>query len=161
MVAVALIRFGSLSLGRAQKRWGSAGRARSDDANSRKNHCASDFLIATPQGQIDFPSSKRLLFEVASASADLVAQNILLDMRNAHSELSATELWKLAAEPGRRHSQFSGKIAVLCRLTGTSQAAFFALCAENRGLPVRAFASFEQAVEWLIADGSRLLADIG
>jgi hypothetical protein len=122
---------------------------------------ANDFLIATPQGQIDFESSKRILLKVASASANQVAHEILLDMRNAQSVLSATDLWHLASELSRRHALFRGKIAVLCRLSGTNQATFFALCAQNRGFPVRAFTSFEEAVEWLIADGFQRLEEIG
>ena len=111
----------------------------------------SDFLIATPTGQIDFENSKRLLMTVASATATLDAHEILLDMRHARSELSASDLWHLAAELSRCPDAFPGKIAVVCRHSG--QAAFFALCAQNRGFPVNAFTSFEDAVEWFSADG--------
>jgi hypothetical protein len=121
---------------------------------------AADFLIATPEGQIDFEKSKQLLLQVASASATLVAPEILLDVRHAQSELSATDLWHLAAELSYRRTAFRGKIAVLCRATATSQATFFTLCAQNRGYPVRAFTSFEDAVTWLIADGPHLAEDI-
>jgi hypothetical protein len=93
---------------------------------------ATDFLIATPKGQVDFETSKRLLVTVASASATLLAHEILLDMRSAQSELSATDLWHLAAELSRRRTAFPGKIAVLCGLNGSGQAAFFALCAQNK-----------------------------
>jgi hypothetical protein len=122
---------------------------------------ATEFLIATPQGQVDFEKSKRLLTTITSASADLVAHEILLDMRGAQPDLSATDLWHLAAELSRRPTAFPGKIAVLCPLSGSGQASFFALCAQNRGLPVRAFTSFEDAVEWLIADGTQLMEDLG
>jgi hypothetical protein len=121
---------------------------------------ASDFLVVTPKGQVDFEKSKRLLMTIGSASATLVAHEILLDMRSAQSELSATDLWHLAAELSRRRRAFPGKIAVLCRFSGSGQAAFFALCAQNRGFPVSAFTSFEDAVEWLSADGPRLQEDL-
>jgi hypothetical protein len=122
---------------------------------------ASDFLVATPHGQVDFERSKRILLKIAAASASLVAHEILLDVRDAQIELSAGDLWYLAAELGYPHMPFRGKIAVLCSLAGSDQADFFALCAQNRGFRVRAFTSFEEAVEWLIADGSHLLEHIG
>jgi hypothetical protein len=118
---------------------------------------ATDFLIATPQGQIDYENSKHLLLRIASAPANLVAHEILLDMREMQSDLLATDLWRLAAALSRRHTAFPGKIAVLCRLRGSCQAAFFALCAQNRGFSVNAFTSFEDAFDWLTADRSETL----
>ena len=114
---------------------------------------ATDFLIATPKGQVDFENSKRLLMTIASGSVSLVANEILLDMRSAQSELSAADLWDLAAQLSRRRTAFPGKIAVLCSLRISAQAAFFALCAQNRGFPVSAFTTFEDAIKWLSADG--------
>ena len=114
---------------------------------------ASDFVVATAKGQIDFEQSKQLLATVASASAKLDAHDVLLDMRGAEAQLSATELWHLAAElGGGSRATPLGKIAVVCRLSQTSRAAFFALCAQNRGLPVSEFSTFEEAVDWLSAD---------
>jgi hypothetical protein len=68
---------------------------------------------------------------------------------------SPTDLWHLAAGLSRRHTAFPGKIAVLCRLSGSGQGAFFALCAQNRGFSVNAFTSFEDAFDWLTADRSQ------
>jgi hypothetical protein len=121
---------------------------------------ATDFLVATPKGQVDFESSKRLLTTIASASASLVAHEVLLDMRSAQPKLSATDLWYLAVELGNQRTAFAGKIAVVCSLSGAGRAAFFALCAQNRGFPVGAFTSFEEAVEWLSADGPKLVEQI-
>jgi hypothetical protein len=39
---------------------------------------------------------------------------------------------------------------VLCPLERFDHSRFFALCAENRGFDVRAFVSYEDAMEWLI-----------
>jgi len=41
---------------------------------------------------------------------------------------------------------------VLCPLEKFDRARFFAMCAENRGFNMRAFADYEQAMEWLMAD---------
>jgi hypothetical protein len=110
---------------------------------------ATDFMVATAKGRVDFEQSRRLLSTVASASTEVPAQGILLDMRGADAQLSATQLWRLAAELGSSQEMPSGKIAVVCRLSQTSRAAFFALCAQNRGLPVNEFSTFEDAVKWL------------
>ncbi len=121
---------------------------------------ASEFLIATPKGHIDFAKSKRLLMSVAPAAATLVAHEILLDMRSAQSKLSATDLWNLARALSRHRVAFSGRIAVLCRSSGAGRAAFCALCAQNRGFPVSAFTSFEDAIEWLSASAPIIIEEI-
>lgn len=64
--------------------------------------------------------------------------------------MSIGDLWYLAAEVSKLRQAFSGRTAVLCPLDEFDSAGFFALCAQNRGLQVRAFASFEDAMEWLI-----------
>lgn len=68
--------------------------------------------------------------------------------------MSVIDLWYLAAELSNLHKAFSRKTAVLCPLEQFDHAGFFALCAQNRGLQVRAFTSFEDAIEWLIAKGT-------
>jgi hypothetical protein len=121
---------------------------------------AGDFLIATPQGQLDFEKSRKLLDSLASASSSLVTHEILLDMRHTQLALTATELWQLAAGLSRRRTTFSGKVAVLARSPVAGRAAFFALCAQNRGFPVSAFTSFEEAVNWLVAQGPQQFREI-
>jgi hypothetical protein len=115
---------------------------------------AHNFIKTTPEGQLDFEKSKKLLMEIASASARLVDYEIILDTRKAESVMSASQLWFLAAELIKFRKTFSRKTAVLCPLERFDQAEFFALCAKNRGLQVRAFTSFEDAIEWLTANGT-------
>ena len=121
---------------------------------------ATDFVLATPEGQLDLERSEKLLTSLASASELLVAHEVLLDMRGAQVALSATDLWKLAAAISRRHTTFPGRVAVLCLPNRVGRAEFFALCAQNRGFPVGAFTTFEGAVEWLSADAPRFREDI-
>jgi hypothetical protein len=59
---------------------------------------AHDFIKATPEGLLDLAKSKKLLIEIASASAPLGKYEIVLDTRKAQSEMSATDLWYLAAD---------------------------------------------------------------
>jgi hypothetical protein len=118
---------------------------------------ATDLLIATVQGQMDFENSKQLIETLASATNSCPGQAILLDLRNANSGLSSFDLWKLAAELKQSSGDIPGKIAVVCRMNSSSQAAFFALCAQNRGILVNAFVSFEDAVQWLTTNEQRPL----
>lgn len=115
---------------------------------------AHDFVRATAEGKLDFETSKKALIEVASATAHLVDYEILLDTRRAHSRMSATDLWYLAAELSKLRESFSRKTAVLCPIEDFDDAAFFELCARNRGLRVRAFTSFEDAINWLSGTAS-------
>ena len=99
-------------------------------ANIRIIH-AHDFIKATPEGQLDFEKSKKLLMEIASASAHLVDHEVILDTRKAQSIMSATDLWHLAAELSKFRKAFSRKTAVLCPLEEFDYATFFALCAKT------------------------------
>jgi hypothetical protein len=112
---------------------------------------AQDFIRATPDGQIDLEKAKKGLIDIAAAAAPLGDHRILVDTRHAQVAMSITDLWYLASELSNASKTFSRKTAVLCPLEGFDKAGFFALCAQNRGFPVKAFASFEDAIEWLIA----------
>jgi hypothetical protein len=123
-------------------------------ANIRIIH-AHEFMKASPEGKLNLEESKKLLIEIASASAPLADYDIILDTRKAHSGMSATDLWHLAAELSTHFSATFSKTqrtAILCSVERFDHATFFALCARNRGFRVRAFTAFEEAYEWLTAD---------
>ena len=111
---------------------------------------ARDFVKATPEGAFDFEKTKEFLIAVAAASNALNDHEILIDTRKTDAEMTPSELWHLAAELESRRRAFAGKTAVLCPAGKFDQAGFFALCAQNRGFQVRAFSSFEPAIEWLM-----------
>jgi hypothetical protein len=114
-----------------------------------------EFIRATPEGQLDLEKSQKLLREIASASAHLVDYQIIMDIRKAQMEMSATDLSYLASELSKlREAFFPNKMAVICPLERFDRAGFFEICATNRGFRVRAFTSFEDAIEWLIANGT-------
>ena len=115
---------------------------------------AHDFVRATEDGQIDFEKSRKLLGEVAEAAAALVDYEIILDTRKAQGKLSVTDLWYLAAELSNLGKAVHRKTAVLCPLEHFDSAKFFELCAQNRGLRVSAFTSYEEAMEWLMSSGT-------
>jgi hypothetical protein len=113
---------------------------------------AHDFIKATLDGQLDLERAKEALLEIASASSALAEYEIILDTRKAESGMSIFDLWYLALELEKFRKTFFRKTAVLCPLEGFDSAEFFALCAKNRNLQIRAFTSFEEAIEWLVAN---------
>jgi uncharacterized protein YfkK (UPF0435 family) len=112
-----------------------------------------EFLKVSADGQLDLEGSKELLLEIASASsAHLADHEIIIDIRKMQSKFSTTDLWYLAAELGNLRKNFSRKTALVCLREDFDSAGFFALCAQNRGLQVMAFTSYEEAIEWLGAE---------
>jgi len=113
---------------------------------------ARDFVRATPEGQLDLETSKTALANIVSISAALTDYHVLLDTRKSNVVMSVTDLWYLAEALSTLGGAFNTKTAVLCPTERFDSAEFFALCAQNRGLRVQAFRSFEDAIEWFIAD---------
>lgn len=114
-----------------------------------RNIQAHEFIKTTPEGELDVEASKKLLVEIASASAPSGDYEILLDTRGAHSELSAEDLWDLAAELHKYRETLSRKAAVLVPPERLDHAEYFARCAQDRGFQVSAFTSLGDAVAWL------------
>ena len=111
---------------------------------------ARDFVRAAPQGQVYLDEAERLLGDIASAGAGLDGFHVLVDTRRVSAGLSATELWYLADKLARLRRDERRRIAILCPQERFDHSRFFALCAENRGLNVAAFTSYEDAMEWLL-----------
>lgn len=108
-----------------------------------------DFIRVTATGEFDFDATRKALLEVALTVAPLSSYVVLVDTRKAHTQLSDPQLWTLAKEVEQHPAAFGRKTAILCRPERVESAEFFALCAENRGAPVRVFTSFEVAMDWL------------
>jgi hypothetical protein len=80
----------------------------------------------------------------------LADYEIIIDVRNAEVKLTTTDLWYLADELLNFYNTFSRrKTAIVASPEGFDREEFFALCAQNRGFPVMAFTSFEDAFDWL------------
>jgi len=110
---------------------------------------AHDFIKVTPDGELDFEESEKLLKEIASIITPGDDYMILLDTRRVHSVLLPEQLWYLALEISKAGEKFRKKTAVVCANERFKDAQFLELCAENRGLQVHAFTSYELAIEWL------------
>jgi hypothetical protein len=110
---------------------------------------ARDFICVKPDGVIDLEESEQVLREVVAASNSLEHFDILVDTRDASSTLSAGDLWYLADRLARYPRTFAGKTAILCPTERFDHASFFALCAGNKDIDMRAFTSYEEAMKWL------------
>lgn len=111
---------------------------------------AKDFVKMTPRGEFDFDSTRDLMIKAISVESKASELEILFDFRKACAELTTTDIWYLAEALDKNRALFHEKIAILI---GPNQnfdnAKFFELCATNRGLEVRAFTSYEEAINWL------------
>ena len=110
---------------------------------------AKDFITMTGQGTLPFEEFKKALVDVATAAGPLTDYEILFDTRKVSSHLTITQLGELAVELATLGAAFGHKTAVLCPPERSADAEFFALCAQKRGLQVRGFISFEDAMTWL------------
>jgi hypothetical protein len=113
---------------------------------------ARDFVSAKPDGVLNLEESEQLLRDVVGVSDGLDEFDILVDTREAASLLSATDLWFLADRLGKHPKTFAGRTAILCPSERFDHASFFALCAENKGIDMQAFTSYEDAMKWLTGD---------
>jgi len=111
-----------------------------------------EFIKATIEGRLDVEETKKMFLEIVSASEPLDNYEIILDVRKAHLEMSAADLWYLASELSKYRKIFTRKTAILCPFEQYKfdQAGFLALCSQNRGLDVCAFTSYGDAMKWLI-----------
>jgi len=109
-----------------------------------------DFLRARPDGQIDLETSQHMLSELAAASAELEQFHVLIDIRNVTGRLSADELHELASALPSFGETFLSRTAVLCPRDRFDNARFFSLLAASHGFrQLRAFLTYEDAMEWL------------
>ena len=110
---------------------------------------ARDFLSAKPDGEIDVRESLRLLREVVDALEHTAAFDVLVDTRRAISNLTAAQLWYLADAAAQHPRLHTCRISILCPEERFDHASFYALCAERKGIDMRAFVSYEDAMTWL------------
>jgi hypothetical protein len=110
---------------------------------------ARDFISAKHDGVLNLEESEQLLREVMGISEPLDEFDILVDTREAASQLSATDLWYLADRLGHFPKLHTARTAILCPSERLDHASFFALCAESKGINMQAFTSYEEAMVWL------------
>jgi hypothetical protein len=115
---------------------------------------ARDFISARPGGVLDLHASESLLHTIMQSASALDSFQVLLDTRRALGVLSTTDLWYLSQKLAQDGTWGAHKTAVLVPHDRFDHAQFFTMCAEGRGLNVRAFLAYEDAMEWLLDDRS-------
>lgn len=112
---------------------------------------SSDFLRARTDGRVDLDAGKQLLAGLADAAAALEQYQVLIDIRNAVGRLSPDELHELAGTLINFRNTFLHRTAVLCPRERFDNARFFSMLAASYGFGrIRAFLSYEDAMEWLL-----------
>ena len=109
-----------------------------------------DFIITTATGTLDFAASKQALLDILSHIKQPGEYDVLVDTREAESLLSINNLYQLgealASAPMLRRS----RICLLAPTGDIDKVDFFETVAANRGVQIKAFTDFEQAIAWLV-----------
>jgi hypothetical protein len=116
---------------------------------------AKDFIKAKPTGEIDLDESKKVLGQIAQMEELIGDHELLLDLREVHSNLNHADLHELILELGRHKEAFRSKIAVIARDDEQfNKAVFLEMCANIDGFTVTAFTDYEKAISWLQSNDS-------
>ena len=109
-----------------------------------------DFVRADVDGHFDLKRSQELLKELAGFTRENPTQHILLDGREATSDLTTVDIFNLVSSLFEAGVGVRNKLALLNRPKDDfDRAAFLELCARNRGFNISAFRDFEAALAWL------------
>ncbi len=115
----------------------------------------SDFLRSDMHGHVDLEGCKLALQDIARACKDHDQHHVLIDTRDARTNLSVLEVWDIACSLEQIGIGRKNRIAILnAPKDDFDRAAFLETCAANRGFQIRAFREFEKAFYWLAYDGS-------
>jgi DNA polymerase III delta prime subunit len=109
---------------------------------------AKDFVRMTPEDELDFEKSREMLVKAVLSEEMSYELDVLVDFRQVKGKLSTTDIWYLAEELSKHENAFREKIAVLVNPDKFDKARFFELCSLNRGIEVKAFSSYEDAINW-------------
>lgn len=109
-----------------------------------------DFIKSTAKGTLDFAASKQALVDIISEIKQPGEYEVLVDTREAESSLSITDIFELGNTLASQFPLRRSMIGLLAPMSETEKATFFETVARNRGVNIRAFTDFEQAITWLI-----------
>lgn len=112
-----------------------------------------DYLSVTDDGTIEFEESKKRLHEMAEPKRPPADYEILLDFRRTQWVLSTEEIFSLVQALINAPDSFRDKIALLV-LPGVNfdRTCFEELCADTKGIDVRTFSNYEDAIQWFYKD---------
>jgi len=110
---------------------------------------AREFIRTNANGEFDLEGTKELFLSVFAKMKDANVSEVIMDVREASSKLTAFEISELFSVLDRE-SWSALKIAIVNRPKDDfDRAKYFELCAHNRGYQVGAFQDYEEAVTWL------------
>lgn len=110
---------------------------------------AKDFIETTATGELDLNASRKIFTRLAQALQGTGDVNILIDVREAYSEISQAEIQQVVGEMLQQLAGFRDKIAIVHsnRRPEDAQRAKQALRAA--GLELEMFTDYGKAIEWL------------
>jgi hypothetical protein len=122
----------------------------------------SDFIRLNAKGEYDSAASRAVLSKLAKAIVEKGIDSALIDVRDARSDMRLNDVYELAMAFKEMGFQKRHRLAILYRSTAGEhleffamrpgeRAQFFAMCASEEGLNVRAFDDYAQAMEWFAA----------
>ncbi len=114
-----------------------------------------DFIKVTATGSCDFTASKQGILDIASHINQPGEYEVLVDIREAEVVLSTVDLFELGMALADHPSLRQSKIGILAPLDRLDKARFLELVTENRGVRIKAFTDFEQAITWLVMQETR------
>jgi hypothetical protein len=110
----------------------------------------SDFIRTTVDGALDLPTSRQILLDIASMIRTPGEFQILIDTRQAEVKFSTVDLFELGVAVANHPAVARSKTALLTSIGGAETARLLELVARNRGVLLKAFTSFEEAITWLV-----------
>ena len=113
-----------------------------------------EFIKLDAEGHLDLEMSRKVLSDVIWTCLRSRMARVLIDVREATSDMTAAHLCKLAdvCREISAQDQDDDRIAILSRPKDEfDRAAFLAAKAESAGWNVAAFQEFEKAFDWLMS----------
>ena len=108
-----------------------------------------DYLSISDNGTIEFGKSKKTLSELVEPKRPPADYEILLDFRRTQWILSTDEIYSLVQVLIDKPDSFRDKIALLLLPGVNFDSDYFQeLCSENKGITVRTFTNYEDAIQW-------------
>ena len=111
-----------------------------------------DFLRTTASGQYDWLETRELLQSIAAKNRPPADHDLLIDIRGiVGPRLDYVDVFNIVTMMQGYQASFRNRIAFLVRPDALiDNIKFGELCAKNRGLTVRIFTNFEEAISWLM-----------
>lgn len=108
-----------------------------------------DYLTVNDDGTIDFDESRKALAALAKPKRPPADYELLLDFRRTQWILSTDEIYTLILAIINVPNSFRDKTALLLLPGVNFNSAYFQeLCKENKGIEVRPFSNYEDAIQW-------------